>query len=230
MTDITSDQTLKAEINLYYDLLATESSPAPLLIGLHGYGAHKRQMMREAQLMAPAGFAIASLQGFHQHMREPREAGGPPRFGFGWLTSFRPEESIAIHHKAILDLIDKLVGDGVADPNKIFLLGFSQSCALNYRFAFTYPDQLRGIIGICGGIPGDWETNEAYQKTAADLFHLAGTRDEFYTPERVRDYEQQLGTRARTVTFKRYDAGHEIVPDMRVDVKHWLAQHTNEEA
>ena len=230
MTDITSDQTLKAEINLYYDLLATESSPAPLLIGLHGYGAHKRQMMREAQLMAPAGFAIASLQGFHQHMREPREAGGPPRFGFGWLTSFRPEESIAIHHKAILDLIDKLVGDGVADPNKIFLLGFSQSCALNYRLAFTYPDQLRGIIGICGGIPGDWETNEAYQKTAADLFHLAGTRDEFYTPERVRDYEQQLGTRARTVTFKRYDAGHEIVPDMRIDVKQWLAQHTNEEA
>ena len=230
MTDITSDQTLKAEINLYYDLLATESSPAPLLIGLHGYGAHKRQMMRETQLMAPAGFAIASLQGFHQHMREPREAGGPPRFGFGWLTNFRPEESVAIHHKAILDLIDKLVGDGVADPNKIFLLGFSQSCALNYRFAFTYPDQLRGIIGICGGIPGDWETNEAYQKTAADLFHLAGTRDEFYTPERVRDYEQQLGTRARTVTFKRYDAGHEIVPDMRVDVKHWLAQHTNEEA
>jgi phospholipase/carboxylesterase len=230
MTDITSDQTLKAEINLYYDLLAAESSPAPLLIGLHGYGAHKRQMMREAQLMAPAGFAIASLQGFHQHMREPREAGGPPRFGFGWLTNFRPEESVAIHHKAILDLIDKLVGEGVADPNRIFLLGFSQSCALNYRFAFTYPDQLRGIIGICGGIPGDWETNEAYQKTAADLFHLAGTRDEFYTPERVRDYEQQLGTRARTVTFKRYDAGHEIVPDMRVDVKQWLAQHTNEEA
>jgi phospholipase/carboxylesterase len=230
MTDITSDQTLKAEINLYYDLLAAESSPAPLLIGLHGYGAHKRQMMREAQLMAPAGFAIASLQGFHQHMREPREAGGPPRFGFGWLTNFRPEESVAIHHKAILDLIDKLVGEGVADPNRIFLLGFSQSCALNYRFAFTYPDQLRGIMGVCGGIPGDWETNEAYQKTAADLFHLAGTRDEFYTPERVRDYEQQLGTRARTVTFKRYDAGHEIVPDMRVDVKQWLAQHTNEEA
>ena len=230
MTDITSDQTLKAEISLYYDLLAGESSsPAPLLIALHGYGAHKRQMMREAQLMAPAGFAIASLQGFHQHMREPREAGGPLRFGFGWLTNFRPEESVAIHHKAILDLIHKLVGEGVADPNRIFLLGFSQSCALNYRFTFTYPDQLRGIIGICGGIPGDWETNEAYQETAADLFHLAGTRDDFYTPERVRDYEQQLGTRARTVTFKSYDAGHEIVQNMREDVKQWLAQHTNEE-
>ncbi|HEV8369230.1 MAG TPA: hypothetical protein VGQ39_14850 [Pyrinomonadaceae bacterium] len=229
MTDITSDQTLKAEIRLYYDLLAAESSPAPLLIALHGYGAHKRQMMREAQLMAPAGFAIASLQGFHQHMREPREAGGPPRFGFGWLTNFRPEESVAIHHQAILDLIDKLVGEGVADPNRIFLLGFSQSCALNYRFTFTYPNHLRGIIGICGGIPGDWETNEAYQKTAADLFHLAGTRDDFYTPERVRDYEQQLGTRARTVTFRSYDGGHEIVQNMREDVKQWLAQHQNEE-
>jgi phospholipase/carboxylesterase len=229
MTNITSDHVLKAEFNLYYDLLAPDPSPGPLLIALHGYGANKRQMMREGQMMAPAGFAIASLQGFHQHMREPKETGGPPRFGFGWLTNFRSEESVAIHHKAMLDLIDNLVGEGVADPNRIFLLGFSQSCALNYRFAFTYPDHLRGIIGICGGIPGDWETNEAYQQTSADLFHLAGIRDEFYTPERIGNYEQQLGTRAHSVAFKRYDAGHEIVPDMRVDVKHWLAQYTNKE-
>jgi predicted esterase len=84
------DRSLAARINLYYDLHTTVPGPAPLLIALHGYGANKRQMMREAQRMAPEGFAIASLQGFHQHIREPREAGGPLRFGFGWLTNFRP--------------------------------------------------------------------------------------------------------------------------------------------
>src|SRR5437867_78754 len=152
MTDVTADRVLKAEINLYYDLQAAEPSPAPLLIALHGYGANKRQMMREAQAMAPERFAIASLQGFHQHMREPKEEGGPLRFGFGWLTNFRPEESVAVHHKAVLDLIDNLVGEGIADPARVFLLGFSQSCALNYRFAFTHPNHLRGIVGICGGI------------------------------------------------------------------------------
>ena len=219
-----TDRKLEAQINLYYDLRPGTSAPAPLLIVLHGYGAHKRYMMREAELMAPAEFAIASLQGFHQHMKEPREAGGPLRFGFGWLTNFRPEESVALHHRALIDLIETLSDEGIADPARVFLLGFSQSCALNYRFAFTHPERLRGVIGICGGIPGDWETSSTYRKADIDVLHLAGTRDEFYTPERVRDYERQLKTRARSVAFKSYDAAHEIVPEMRPDVVQWLTK------
>ena len=226
--DTQTDRILEARINLYYDLRPGTVSPAPLLIALHGYGANKRQMMREAQMMAPEQFAIASVQGFHQHIKEPREAGGPLRFGFGWLTNFKSEESVAVHHRAMLDLIEILIDEGVADPSRIFLLGFSQSCALNYRFAFTHPDHLRGVVGICGGIPGDWETNSAYKQTQLDVFHLAGIRDEFYSPERVKDYEQQLKTRARSVKFKSYDAPHDFVPEMRPDVVQWLTQTADE--
>jgi predicted esterase len=222
MSTLIKDRTLQARINLYYDLQPASSSPAPLLIALHGYGAFKEQIMREAQLMAPDNFAIASLQGFHQHMKEPRQPGGPLRFGFGWLTSYRSEESFAVHHQALLDLIQTLTEEGIADPACVFLLGFSQSCALNYRFAFTHPERLRGVIGICGGIPSDWETSGLYRQAPFDVFHLAGTSDEFYSPERIADYEKQLGTRARSVKFKSYDAAHEIVPEMRTDVKQWL--------
>jgi predicted esterase len=217
------DRTLQAHINLYYDVQPAPILPAPLLIALHGYGGNKRQMMREAKQMAPDGFAIASLQGVHQHIKEPREAGGPLRFGFGWLTNFHSDESVAIHHQALLDLIGALTDEGVADPKRIYLLGFSQSCALNYRFAFTHSESLRCVIGICGGIPGDWETSEKYRTAAVDVLHLTGTRDEFYSPERVHDYERQLKTRARSVTFKSYDTGHEIVPEMRNDVVQWLS-------
>ena len=221
-SDPNVDRVLTAQINLYYDLHVTSPGPAPLLIALHGYGANKRQIMREAQQMAPEGFAIAALQGFHQHIREPREAGGPLRFGFGWLTNFRPEESVAIHHHVLKNLVSGLINEGVADSSSIYLLGFSQSCALNYRFAFSNPELLRGVIGICGGIPGDWETNHEYHGPELDVFHLAGSRDEFYSPERVRDYKQQLASRARNVTFKSYDAAHEIVPEMREDIRQWL--------
>ena len=180
--------------------------------------------MREARSIAPPRFAIASLQGFHQHMKEPREKDGPPRYGFGWLTNFHAEESVALHHRALLDLMDNLTGRGVADPTRIFLLGFSQSCALNYRFAFTHTDRLRGVVGICGGLPGDWEASERYRETRAAVFHLCGSRDEFYTPERVRDYGARLKERAHNVELKNYDAGHEIVPEMREDVRAWLEQ------
>ena len=181
--------------------------------------------MREAQQIAPPDFAIASLQGPHQHLKEPKEPGGPLRFGFGWLTNFRPEESVAVHHQALLDLIKALSAEGVADPRRVFLLGFSQSCALNYRFAFSHPDVLRGVVGIGGGLPGDWETSETYRPTEAAVFHLAGRLDEFYTPERVADYEQRLRLRAPKVRFQSYEAPHEIVPEMRSDIRTWLEEH-----
>ncbi len=219
------ERSLKANIQLYYDHHRPSSLPAPLLIALHGYGAHKRQMMREARQFAPSTFAIAALQGPHQHLKEPKVPGGPLRFGFGWLTNFKPQDSVAVHQQALLDLINTLVDEKTADPERIFLLGFSQSCALNYRFAFTHRDMLRGVIGICGGLPGDWETSEVYQSTSAAVFHLAGTRDEFYSPERIGDYEQRLLLRAPEVRLKSYDAAHEMATSMRDDIRSWLEEH-----
>jgi len=219
------ERSLVGEINLYYDLQRPAVIPAPLLIALHGYGANKEQMMSEALQMAPPEFTVASLQGVYQHLKAPKETGGPLRFGFGWLTNFRPEESVLLHHRAITDLIQRCVGDGIVAPERIFLLGFSQSCALNYRFAFSHPNLLRGVIGICGGLPGDWESSQIYTQSNASIFHLAGARDQLYPPERVADYKDQLTKRAQLVEFRSYDAGHEIVSEMREDVRSWMKSH-----
>jgi phospholipase/carboxylesterase len=221
-----SDRSLKAEINLYYDLYVPEGpdGPRPLLVALHGYGSSKRHMMRDARLMAPEGFAVACLQGPYQIMREPKEEGGPARFGFGWLTNFKPEESVALHHRTLRQLMEHLIDEGVADGERVFLLGFSQTCALNFKFAFTHPRHLRGVIGICGGIPGDWDTADHYKSIDAGVLYLSGSRDEFYTPERIATFPDQLRQRAREVTAKSYDAAHEMIQPMRDDVKAWLAE------
>jgi len=216
------ERAINAQINLYCDVIAAGSQPAPLLIALHGYGASKWHALREAKLIVPDGFALAALQGPHQHLREPKEKGGPLRFGFGWLTNFHPEDSVAIHHQALLDLMAALIDEGVADPERIFLLGFSQSCALNYRFGFTHPHVLRGMIGIAGGLPGDWDTSDLYQPSNAAVFHLAGKHDEYYPPSRVESYEPQLRQRAKDVEFRSYDAGHEISSEMRDDIRRWI--------
>lgn len=223
-SSLQEDCTLTAIINLYYDLHFPEnaSGPGPLLIACHGYGENKRHAMRVARECAPEGFAIAALQGFYQHIREPREQGAPLRFGFGWLTNFKSEESVALHHKFVLGIIEKLTSEELVDQSKIFLLGFSQTCALNFRFAFTHVEILRGVVGICGGIPGDWDTSELYKQTNASVLYLHGVRDEFYTPERVKDFAAKLGQRSHDIESKSYDAPHEITPAMREDIKAWL--------
>lgn len=218
-----TERTLKAETKLYYDLRVSQrDAPAPLLIALHGYGSNKGRMMRDALASSPEGFAVASLQGPHQHLKEAREEGGPLRYGFGWLTNFHPEDSVALHHRALLDLVETLVSEKVARRDAIFLLGFSQTCALNFRFAFTHAKILRGAIGVCGGLPGDWKTGPQYAATDAAILYLHGTRDEFYPPERVSDYGELLSSRAKEVETKAYDAGHEMNAQMREDVRAWL--------
>lgn len=218
------ERTLPAQVQLYYDLHLPDdvSATVPLLVALHGYGGSKRQIMREARQMAPDGWAVAALQGLHQHIRQPPEKGAPLRFGFGWLTNFDAPASIALHHQFVLDVIKQLTDERRIDPRRVFLLGFSQTCALNFRFAFTHPDVLRGIVGMCGGIPGDWLTNPIYQPTTAEVFYLHGLQDEFYPPEQVTRYADALRQRARAVTVRAYEAGHDFTSEMRQEVRQWL--------
>ncbi|HLM03312.1 MAG TPA: hypothetical protein VK400_19825 [Pyrinomonadaceae bacterium] len=220
--NLQSDLSIKTEINLYYDLFVPENSEkgAPLLVAVHGYGAHKRYMLREARSVAPDDFAVVSLQAPHQHFR-PVEGGGY-RVGFGWLTDYKPQESVRLHQNFLLEVIEKLSNEGLIDPKKIYLYGFSQACALNFRFAFTYPDVARGVIGVSGGIPGDLETNPDYQPTAADVFYLYNDDDEFYPLEKYEGFAAKLDAYLPNFQAKLYHAKHEIVEPMRADIKTWL--------
>jgi phospholipase/carboxylesterase len=215
------DLSIKAEINLYYDLYVPENAekPAPLLIAIHGYGAHKRYMMREAKLIAPENFVVASLQAPHQHFRE---TDGAYKTGFGWLTDFKSEESVAQHHNFLLKVIEKLGDDNIIDNEKIFLYGFSQACALNFRFAFTFPEIPCGVIGVSGGIPSDLETNEIYAATEANVLYLYGEDDEFYPLEKFQNFEKKLKNYLPNFQANSYEAKHEITDKMREDARKWI--------
>ena len=216
-----SDLSVTAKINLYYDLFVPEglSSPASLLIAVHGYGAHKRYMMREARAVADDRYVIAAIQAPHPHFRRTDDG---YRVGYGWLSDQRPEEHIQLHHKFVMDVIDKLASDQLIDPDQVFMFGFSQACALNFRFAFTYPDVLKGIVGVCGGIPGDLETSELYEPFSAKAFYLYGDDDEFYTQEQFAGFNSKLAELLPNYRSKHYTAKHEITEEMRLDIGEFL--------
>jgi phospholipase/carboxylesterase len=213
------------EFPCFYDLyLPDGAGPKPLLIALHGYGGDKASMMRLARRINERDYVIASLQGPHQHMVRPEDRAQPLGYGFGWLTNFRPEESVALHHRAVTEIIETLAGEAAADPTRVFLLGFSQAVGVNFRFAFTHPERVRGVVAICGGIPGDWESEGKYRAGAIDVLYLAGERDEFYPPERVRQNARALERRARSVELRIFDAGHEVPREAYPLIDEWLAR------
>ena len=224
--NLQTDLSLKAELDLYYDVFIPPevTKPAPLLIAVHGYGAHKRYMMREARLVAPAGFVIAAIQAPHPHYRKTDDG---YRIGFGWLSDHKPEQHVRLHHKFVLDVIDKLAAEGLIDSSRIFIYGFSQACALNFRFAFTHPDVAAGIIGVCGGIPGDLDTNPNYKPFSAETFYLYGDDDEFYTQEQFATFNDKLAERIPNYRSKHYTGKHEITDEMRQDIKAFLKDRSN---
>jgi predicted esterase len=217
-----TDLHITAEIKLYYDLHVPEklAKPASLLIAIHGYGAHKGYMMRQAKLVAPDNFVIASLQAPHQHFSKLPEG---YRIGFGWLTDHKPEEYVALHHYFVNEVIERLSAKNLIDREQIFMYGFSQACALNFRFAFTYPEVLRGLIGVSGGIPGDLDTNPIYKPFNAETLYLYDDDDEFYTSEKFKEFDQKLAARLPNYRSKIYKGKHEITDEMREDIKVFLS-------
>ncbi|MBX3292959.1 MAG: hypothetical protein KF881_08720 [Acidobacteria bacterium] len=217
------DLTARAELELYYDVYVPEglAKPAPLLIAVHGYGAHKRYMMSEARAVAGEKYVIASIEAPHPHYRPTAEG---YRIGYGWLSDQRPEQHIRLHHKFVLDVIEALDSEGLIDRGRVLIYGFSQACALNFRFAFTYPEILRGVIGVCGGIPGDIDTNENYRPFSAETLYLYGNDDEFYTQEQFAGYDAKLRSLLPNYTSKQYTAKHEITDEMRADIRKVLLE------
>lgn len=226
MTEEFIDKTFPQEILIHYSLRLPPGFSRrrrwPLLVALHGYEGNKDSMLRLAAKIAGDRFVIASLQGPYQFLvRKETNGRSEVRVGFGWLTRYEPEDSIALHHQNVQHVIDEASREYGIDHRRVFLLGFSQSVSLNYRFVFTYPDVIRGVVAICGGIPGDYERRE-YQRTNTDVLHVAADADEFYDLERVKTFEPALKRRAAGVELRIYKGGHAVPLPAVKHIARWL--------
>ncbi len=192
----------------------------PALIALHGYGGTRDSLLAFAERLVGEDFVVAALQGTHQHAARGRD--GQLRALYGWGTQGDQEANQALHQAFLLAVIRDLVRACGVDPRRVFLFGFSQSVGLNYRFVFTHPGRVRGVVAACGGIPGDWETNSRYRPSATDVLHISGTKDPHYSPERVRPYKAALEKRARSVEHLSYPVGHRFPRRALPAVRRWL--------
>jgi predicted esterase len=94
---------------------------------------------------------------------------------------------------------------------------------MNYRFAATHPHAVRGVIGICGGVPKNWEEGP-YQKVSAALLHIARKEDEFYAPAVTERYSDRLRLRADDVEFHMLEGGHRFPSKAGPIVEKWIGR------
>ncbi len=221
------EKSTEQTINLHYDLYVPESEgeqkPLPLLVALHGYEGNKTSMMKLAQKINSQAFLIAALQGPNGFYVRDEKAMNRGQVGFGWMMNYKPEETISLHHRTVRSIIEEVAAQYSVNREQIFLLAFSQTCSLNYRYAFTYPNTIRGVIGVCGGIPGDWQEDK-YQASNTDVLIIAGETDEFYPIERERSFQAAMQMRARQVDFQSFPVGHIFMRESLPVINDWLLE------
>jgi predicted esterase len=94
---------------------------------------------------------------------------------------------------------------------------------LNYRFAATCTDAVRGVIGLCGGIPSDWDRAD-YRPVSASVLHVARREDEFYPASVTEQYAAKLRQRVEDVEFHMLAGGHRFPSKAAAIVEGWFGR------
>ena len=213
------DRSFSVRLDCHYLLRVPDVVDArtPLVVTLHGFGANPEGMLHLTARLFDTPPLIAALQGPYQFFLGAKNR----EVGYGWITSRHAAESIRLHRDMVLHVLDEAGSQFGIPPARRLLAGFSQAVALNYRCATACPGIVRGVIAICGGLPGDWDEG-AYQPLSAAVLHIARRQDEYYPPNVTGDYPARLRRRAADVEFHLLDGGHHIPSDGARLVGPWL--------
>jgi predicted esterase len=175
-------------------------------------------MLRLTKTMLGTGHVIASLQAPSQFY----PANAPEStVGYCWTSHVHSQAWVRLHHEMVRHVATEVGARFGIGAARTLLLGFSQPVGLNYRFAVTYPGEVRGVIGICGGVPKNWEDGD-YGRASAALMHIARREDEIFPPAVTEKYGDRLRLRADDVEFHMLEGGHKFPSKAGSIVEQWI--------
>jgi phospholipase/carboxylesterase len=212
-------------LGCHYLLQTPATPPDVAVIALHGYGMSAETMLRLVAPTLDGTQAVVSLQAPFQHYQGEGPGSGIAAYNWG-IRQHHPE-SVRLHHEMVLRVIDDIGKRFGIGPKGCVLLGFSQPVGLNYRFVGTYPDAVGGVIGICGGVPKDWEEDK-YRDFVTPLLHIAREQDEFFPVATVAGFRDRLLRHAANVEFHLLPGAHRYPRAAKEIVRDWLRRRVSQ--
>jgi predicted esterase len=192
-----------------------------LVLALHGYGSNPDVMLRLAVLALGEDCVIASLRGPNQSYVTGTPA--TEEVAYNWGTRRHPELNIRLHHEIVRTVAASLRGRFSIPARRTVLMGFSQPVGLNYRFIGTHPEEAGGVIGICGGVPKDWEEDK-YATVDAPVLHISRSEDEFFPAAVASRFPDRLRHHATNVEFHMLAGGHRFPSKAGPLIREWMSR------
>ena len=198
----------------------TEAQPPPLLLLLHGFGSNERDLMSFAPYLDPRFHIVAA--------RGPLDLG----FGHAWYQlsggpgNLRPDP--ATRDRAV-ELLTKFVRDLPTrlgtDPQRTYLLGFSQGAILSLALGLTMPDEIAGLVLISGYLDQSMiPTLAPARLTGLRVLQIHGVDDQVIPIAAARQAHSFLKDTPVQLTYREYPIGHSIHPAGLELISSWLAE------
>ncbi|MEM7740679.1 MAG: PHB depolymerase family esterase [Pseudomonadota bacterium] len=143
---------------------AGDAAPLPLILALHPGRSSPRGMARLTKLHRlgqEEGFAVLYVAG-----------SGPRKRRLTWNADDNKDEANDV--RAIAEATDAFSARFSVDPNRIYLVGFSQGAAMAYRFASEAGGDVAAIAAVSGSFLGHGRE----KSDDLSVFHLHGDLDE----------------------------------------------------
>jgi len=197
----------------------TFSKNPPLLILLHGYGSNEQDLFSFADEL-PDNFLIISAQA-------PFEMGGG---AYAWFSINFDENNEKFYDlkeagesvKKISSFIDEIKKKYKTDPNKTFLLGFSQGAILSYSLSLQIPNKVQHVIALSGFINESLTSDEITKNIKTDYYISHGTVDQVIPVEWARKAPVFLTANNLQNEYSEYPVGHGVAPQNFYSLKSWI--------
>ncbi|WP_298880671.1 alpha/beta hydrolase-fold protein [uncultured Polaribacter sp.] len=191
----------------------------PLLVLLHGYGSNEQDLFSFASEL-PDELLIISAQ-------------APYSMGFGsyaWYAinfdeingKFSDLEQAKESIDKIAVFIDEIKTKYNTNPEKTFLLGFSQGAILSYSLSFFYPNKVQNVIALSGYINSDLLPTSFSKEIKTDYYCSHGSVDQVLPVEWARNSKPFLDNLGLQNVYSEYPVGHGVAPQNFYSFKTWI--------
>ncbi|WP_405605614.1 alpha/beta hydrolase [Polaribacter sp. Asnod1-A03] len=193
----------------------------PLLILLHGYGSNEQDLFSFSEEL-PDEFLIISAQ-------------APYTLGYGsyaWFAinfdeingKFSDLDQARESLDKIALFIDEIKEKHKTDPDKTFLLGFSQGAILSYSLSFFYPNKVQNVIALSGYINTELLPESISKEIKTNYYSSHGTVDQVLPIEWARKSKPFLDNLGFNSEYSEYPVGHGVAPQNFFSFKKWIEE------
>jgi phospholipase/carboxylesterase len=197
------------------------AKPAPVLLLLHGVGSNEQDLMGLAPMLDRRFFVVSA--------RAPITL---QHGSYAWYhVQFTPTTQIINPEEAeasrllILRFIDEVTDSYNVDPDRLFIMGFSQGCIMSVAAALTDPRRFAGVVGMSGRLlPGIIDKAAPGQELRGlPMLIVHGTADTVLNIEDGRGIRAALEKLPVSLTYREYAMGHHVSNQSLADIDSWLS-------